>query len=195
MAHQEQQQFFESVKNKFPNKFKNVKVLDIGSLDINGNMRHFFEQPYYYVGLDLDHGPNVDVVCPGHLYDCGFQFDVVISGECFEHDLYYEETIRNMIRLLKVGGLMVFTCASEGRDEHGTVRTTPENAPFLEKYGEEWANYYKNLKEDDIRKCIDVEAIFSSHEFVENKQAHDLYFWGIKGSNDLRQKNSTGAET
>jgi len=180
MAHKQQQDFFESVKSQFPKMFSNVRVLDIGSLDINGNTKHFFDQPYYYVGLDLDEGPNVDLVCPGHLYECGFQFDVVMSSECFEHDMYYEETIRNMVRLLKSGGIMIFTCASAGRDEHGTVKTTPENAPFLEKYGEEWGNYYKNLTEFDIVNCIDIEETFSTWNFITNKEACDLYFYGIK---------------
>ena len=68
MSHFQQQEFFKRVKNHFPNYFNDVKVLDIGSLDINGNIKHLFSHPYYYVGLDLANGPNVDVVCPGHLY-------------------------------------------------------------------------------------------------------------------------------
>ena len=40
MSHKEQQDFFESVKNKFPQHFTDVRVLDIGSLDINGNTNY-----------------------------------------------------------------------------------------------------------------------------------------------------------
>jgi SAM-dependent methyltransferase len=180
MAHDQQQTFFQSVKNRFPHLFTDVRVLDIGSLDINGNTRHFFQQPYYYIGLDLAEGPNVDVVCPAHLYDCGFKFDVVISGECFEHDMYYARSLNNMVNLLKSGGLMVFTCASDGRPEHGTLRTTPENAPFLSQFSEEWGNYYKNLNESDIRKVLDINNLFSLFEFQYNPETCDLYFWGIK---------------
>ena len=67
-----------------------------------------------------------------------------------------------MVKLLKSGGLMVFTCASTGRHEHGTLRTTPDNAPFLGDISEKWANYYKNLTEDDIRSVIDVNDIFNN---------------------------------
>ena len=130
MAHNAQQDFFELVKNKFPKHFTNVRVLDIGSLDINGNTRRLLKQPYYYIGLDLDKGPNVDVVCPAHLYDSGFQFDNIMSGECFEHDMFYETSLQNIIRLLKPGGLFVFTCASTDRPEHGTLRTSPTFIPF-----------------------------------------------------------------
>lgn len=186
MAHQHQQDFFNKVKSKLPHYFTDVKVLDIGSLDINGNTRHFFHHPFYYVGVDLCKGNNVDVVSPGHLYDSGFQFDVVTSSECFEHDMYYDRTIKNMIRLLKPGGLMIFTCASEdrvkniGRPIHGTLTYKPQDAPFLNNMSEEWANYYKNLTEEDIRNVVDINNTFSSYEFEFEETSFDLYFWGIK---------------
>ena len=37
MAHKEQWIFCEKVKAKFPQSFKEIKVLDIGSFDVNGN--------------------------------------------------------------------------------------------------------------------------------------------------------------
>lgn len=183
MAHKEQQDFFEMVSSNFPNHFTNVKVLDIGSLDINGNTRRLLKQPYYYTGLDLDKGPNVDVVCPAHLFDCGYQFDLIMSGECFEHDMFYKYSLINIIKLLKSGGLFVFTCASTDRPEHGTLRPSPENAPFLAEYGEEWCNYYKNLTEYDIREVLYIEEIFKDFYFQESFSGYignDLYFWGIK---------------
>lgn len=179
MAHKQQQDFFTSVKNKFPHLFNNIKVLDIGSLDINGNNRHLFENSEY-IGLDLDEGPNVDVVCKAHIYKPDFKFNVVISGECFEHDIFYDKTILNMVELLEDNGIMIFSCASTGRPEHGTIKTSPENAPFLLKFGEEWGNYYKNIDELDVRKVIDVDSIFSNYEFIYQEETCDLYFWGIK---------------
>jgi SAM-dependent methyltransferase len=185
MAHKSQQLFFQSVKKKYPSFFTDVKILDIGSLDINGNIKHLFKQPYYYIGVDLFEGKNVNVVCPGHLYDSGFQFDIVVSGECFEHDMYYGRTIQNMVKLLKPGGLMMFTCASTGRAEHGTLNTTPKDAPFLASMNPKWANYYKNLTEDDIRSVINIDEHFMVNEysFAEKPSGfggNDLYFYGIK---------------
>jgi SAM-dependent methyltransferase len=180
MAHAYQQDFFTRVKRAYPQYFTDVKVLDIGSLDLNGNAKHFFTFPYYYVGVDLGEGKNVNVVCPGHLFDCGFQFDVVMSAECFEHDMYYARTLQNMVRLLRPGGLMVFTCASDGRPEHGTLKSLPQDAPFLNNISEKWGNYYKNLNETDIRLVMDVNNIFSSFNFEYERTSHDLYFWGIK---------------
>lgn len=183
MAHLNKQNFISRVKKRFPNFFTDVKVLDIGSLDVNGNNKIFFQHPYFYTGVDLQPGSNVDVVSPGHLYSSGFRFDVVMSTECFEHDIYWARTLTNMINLLRSGGLLVFTCASTDRPEHGTLRTSPENAPLLNEMGDEWANYYKNLNENDIRSVIDVTRIFSDFEFEESFSGYvgnDLYFWGLK---------------
>ena len=123
MAHKLQQDYLEKVKQLHPKYFSDVKILDIGSLDINGNNKFVFEHPYYYIGLDLGEGPNVDVICPGHLYDSGFLFDVTISTECFEHDPEYDQSLIKIYSMLKPNGLFVFTCASTGRAEHGTRKS------------------------------------------------------------------------
>jgi hypothetical protein len=180
MSHLQQQSFFKRVKHHLPKYFSDVKILDIGSLDVNGNIKHIFDHPYHYVGLDLAEGPNVDVICPGHLYKSGFLFDVVTSAECFEHDMYYAKTLLNMFKLLRSGGLMIFTCASTGRPEHGTLRSQPEDAPFLSGIDEKWGNYYKNLTEDDIRSVMDINNEFTDFSFQYEPSSCDLYPWGIK---------------
>lgn len=162
MAHPSQIYFCQNVKKQFPNHFKNVSVLDIGSLDINGNNRYLFEN-YTYVGVDLGVGPNVDVVSRGHLYKSDQLFDVVISTECFEHDEYYDLTIKNMYKLLKSGGIFLFTCAAPGRPEHGTLKSSNEAVPFVCELND----YYKNLSEIDIRKVIHVDNLFSKYDFFQ----------------------------
>lgn len=182
MAHPNQQAFFREMKEKFPSFFSNVRVLDIGSLDINGNLKQLFNEPNY-IGVDVGEGPNVDVVSKGHEYDSDELFDVVVSAECFEHDMYYDKTIKNMIRLLKPGGLMIFSCASTCRPEHGTLRSRPQDAPLLNQIDEEWKNYYKNLDESDIREVVNIEETFHKFHFREGFngwRGNDLYFWGIK---------------
>ena len=109
MAHPEQSQYFRSVKNRFPGKFTNCSVLDIGSLDINGNNRYLFTN-YKYVGVDIGPGKNVDVVSRGHEYKSDTLFDIVISSECFEHDEFWPLTMQNGINLLKSGGLFLWRC-------------------------------------------------------------------------------------
>jgi SAM-dependent methyltransferase len=172
MAHVEQAEFCNYVKSKYLEKFKGCSVLDIGSLDINGNNRYLFED-YTYIGVDLGEGKNVDVISRGHEFKSSELFDVVISTECFEHDEFYPLTINNMYNHLKSGGLFIFTCATEGRAEHGTRRTSPKDAPFV-------GDYYKNLVESDVREIIDIDEKFEKAEFLSRRNPSDLYFWGIK---------------
>jgi SAM-dependent methyltransferase len=176
MAHPEQQVWCKYVKVLHPQFFKGVDVLDIGSLDINGNNRYLFED-YTYTGVDIGEGKNVDVVSKGHEFKPDKLYDVVISTECFEHDKYWKETIRNCIDLLKPGGLFLFSCATTGRQEHGTSRTTPQDSPFTHK---EFNDYYMNLTEYDIRQIQGFDNSFTEMKFGTNKFTKDLYFYGIK---------------
>ena len=179
MAHQEQIQFCNKIKNIFPNFFIYKKILDVGSLDINGNNRYLFDN-CIYTGIDVAPGNNVDIVTLGHEFKGENNFyDVIISTECFEHDMHYNKTIKNIIRMLKPGGLFLFTCATTGRREHGTIRSSPADAPLLNNLPD-WCDYYKNLTEKDIKDIISLENIFDKYEFSTNDHSHDLYFYGIK---------------
>jgi SAM-dependent methyltransferase len=177
MAHTEQRNFCKYVADKHPSFFTKVRVLDVGSLDVNGNNRWLFTD-VLYTGIDVDNGPNVDIVSKGHEYNApdGF-FDTIISTECFEHDMFYKETLLNIVRLVRPGGMFLFTCASTGRPEHGTRTHDKGSAPLLKG---EWEDYYKNLAEEDIREVLNVDEIFSEYEFGVNHNSKDLYFYGIK---------------
>ena len=170
MSHQAQLDFVASLRFKFPEYFVGEYVLEIGSLNINGSIRPFFEK-CTYVGVDLGEGADVDVVARGEdlTYDDG-DFDVVASCECFEHNPEWVATLENMIRM--ASGLVFFSCATTGRKEHGTRRTSPWDAPFC-------GDYYRNLTEEDVRQEIDL-SVFKRYEFSTNSDCHDLYFWGIK---------------
>jgi len=181
MAHQQQKDFCIKVKDIYPEFFKNKKVLDIGSLDINGSNKDLFED-CDYIGIDVGEGKNVDIVSVGHLFDAPDNyFDTIISTEVFEHDMYYEKTIQNIIRMLKPGGLFLFTCASTGRAEHGTRRSDGSLAAPLLIFNDEWADYYKNLTLDDIKNIKEFQTHFHDGVFAYNGESFDLYFYGIKG--------------
>lgn len=89
MAHPQQKEFCLKVKSLFPECFDNVNVLDVGSLDINGNNQYLFTNANY-LGLDIGPGPNVDIIKPVHIFAYQLQyheyFDVIISTEMLEHD-------------------------------------------------------------------------------------------------------------
>lgn len=179
MAHPEQFEFVEKLRGNFGYYFVNKKVLEIGSLDINGSLRSLFIQ-CDYTGVDLASGKGVDVVSLGHEFNQpNCTYDTVLSAECFEHDPYWHETFLNMIRLCKNSGLVFFTCATAGRPEHGTKNSLPDSSPFT--VGKGW-DYYKNLTEQDFREKIDFDKIFNYYGFEVDDRNHDLYFWGIKAT-------------
>ena len=182
MAHYEQQQFCQKIKDTFPKYFSKKRVLDIGSLDINGNNR-FLLDDCNYIGLDVGEGPNVDVIRVAHLYEApNEQFDLIISTEVFEHDMYYQESVQNIIRMLKPGGAFLFTCASTGRPEHGTINSDGgEAAPLLLQISKDWSNYYKNLTKSDFITIPGFTEAFPDGFFEYNPNPGDLYFFGVKG--------------
>lgn len=177
MAHAQQRAFIERVVHSHPRHFESSTVVEIGSLNINGTVRDYFVDPVQYVGVDLAEGACVDMVCDGQDVDLpSDSCDVAISTECFEHNPNWRETFLNMVRMTRPGGLVIFTCATTGRAEHGTARTTPHDSPFTVAQG--WT-YYRNLTADDFLD-LGLTDLFRQYEFDVNAASHDLYFYGIK---------------
>lgn len=178
MSHREQQIFVYELKNQQARFFNSKKVLEIGSLNINGSIREFFTD-CNYTGLDLSEGPDVDIVCEGQSFsEPDNSYDVTCSVSCFEHNPFWLETFKNMIRLCVPGGLIFFTVPTTGAPEHGTSKNNPECSPFTIQKG--W-NYYKNLTEKDFTDSLDFNSYFLSYNF--SIQGPDLCFWGIKKTN------------
>lgn len=177
MSHKEQRDFIKSILDKYPSYFNDCDVLEIGSLNINGTVRDFFTN-CEYIGLDVAEGKDVDIVCQGQDFDAPQNsFDTVISCEAMEHNPYWEETFLNMINVCKSDGLIVMTCATTGRMEHGTSSSSPKDSPLTIDIG--W-DYYNNLEEKDFTLNIDFESKFKEYSFLKNENSHDLYFFGIK---------------
>jgi outer membrane protein assembly factor BamD (BamD/ComL family) len=178
--HWEAFSFFDEIHLSSLIETENPSVLDIGSYDVNGCLRGLISSPNY-VGLDLMAGPNVDAVASGADYTSSSKFELTLSCECFEHNPHYMETFENMVRLTKPGGLVVFTCATTGREEHGTARTTPYSSiASNETYG----NYYKNLTKSDFAADY-LQAHFSEWLFFTNHFSSDLYFIGHRDTGSL----------
>ena len=118
------QKFYE---NYCYENIKNKKILDVGSYDVNGTMKPIFEQGQY-IGLDMEEGPNVDVV--GRAQEIPFIedfFDIVISSSCFEHDDMFWVSFKEMCRVLKPGGYMYIQA--------------PQNGPYHGWPGDNWRFY------------------------------------------------------
>jgi SAM-dependent methyltransferase len=178
--HPEAVDFLLFVKKIFNEFFIEKMVLDVGSGDINGNNKFLFENCEYN-GNDVIQAPNVTIV--SKTKDLPFSdntFDTIISTECFEHDPEYKESFVKIYNMLKPGGLFCFTCASTGRPEHGTRRTTPNDSYGTIGNLEDMSDYYKNLTEIDLNDVLSLHSMFSVWDTYYNYSSCDLYFVGIK---------------
>lgn len=188
MAHIEQLEFFAQCFESFPEIFKTntSKVIDIGSLDINGGPHLLLDSNY--IGCDIGSGPNVDLVCPSQ--ELGFDlltFDAAISSECFEHNAFWKESLGQMARLTRRGGVVIWSAAGIGRAEHGTSRSKDNgiSAPFVATSND----YYRNLDAQTASRAIFHQGWYSHFAFFENRKANDLYFIGLRhGASDAQKK-------
>jgi SAM-dependent methyltransferase len=122
----------EKFAKKYIPNLEGIKILDVGSYDVNGTMKPIFERAQY-VGLDMEAGPNVDVVGVSHDIPFGKdEFDVVISSSCFEHDDMFWISFQEMCRVLKPGGYMYIQA--------------PSNGPYHGWPGDNWRFYIDSWK-------------------------------------------------
>jgi SAM-dependent methyltransferase len=180
--HREVIRFLLETKSALPQYFENTRVLEIGSRRIGDQptVKQAFKN-CEYIGVDISDGPGVDWIGKGHEFKSKELFDVVVSCECFEHDPYWDKTVTNMINHLKWNGLLIFTCASTGRPEHGTRKSSPHSSPATVEI-EGWADYYRNLTENDFKLIVPefTNGTMVSGMWVNNEASRDLYYRGWK---------------
>lgn len=95
-----------------------IRVLDIGSYDMGGTYKQIFENlHYHYTGMDMVEGPNVDLV-PEDIYHWKEieeeTFNLVISGQVFEHIEYPWLTMQEIARVLKPSGFCILIAPNSG---------------------------------------------------------------------------------
>lgn len=164
--HPEQRDFCERIKRRWPHLFDQRRVLDVGSLDVNGNNRDLFAGGSY-IGVDIITGPGVDVVCPVHEFNGG-PFSTILSTEMLEHDQHAAASVHRMIELLTPDGLLLLTCATTGRPEHGTRECHPDDSPGT-------LGFYRNIPAGELA------AVLSRSFRCWSVEVHhgDLYAWGL----------------
>ena len=134
------------------------RVLEVGSLDINGSLREYITslKPAGYVGCDIVPGKGVDTICAAegliHIYRVE-TFDIVISTEMLEHVKDWRSAIYNMKHVCAKGGHILITTRSRGFSKH--------NHP----------HDFWRFEEEDMR------AIFADFEIIKTEK--DIYAPGI----------------
>lgn len=120
-----------------------LKILDVGAAAIEGAVTYrdiFATSRWQYLGLDMGTAANVDLAVkdPYHWSELeDASFDVVISGQAFEHIEWPWLTIMEVARVLKPAGLAAITAPSGGhvhRYPTDCWRYYPDGLPALAKY-------------------------------------------------------------
>ncbi len=193
MSHPAQRKFCKMVRRLFPDHFRNVSVVDVGSLHINGNNRGLFRQSTVN-GIDVIKGRNVDLVGKAHEVIPNLtpikvinwyglnpfypkrkmivqkSFDTIISTEALEHDSTWVDTLDAIYKAVRPGGLILITCAGDGRAEHGTSKVRPQDSPGTN-------DYYKNVS-NEMFAGIYQPSMFKDYYLRQFNT--DLQFYGIK---------------
>jgi SAM-dependent methyltransferase len=164
--------FFQHVKDNFPDYFLNKKILNVG-----------FAYPSKYLFTNCELTNLKPYNSKQLLNECSY--DTIISSGWFEHDPHYATSMLNIYKLLKPGGLFLFTCAGLGRNEHGTFRTIERYVYGTNNTNDYLSHYYKNLELNDIANVIDLKQAFAFYKAYYNVNPYDFYFFGIKNGNGL----------
>lgn len=114
-SYKKMEEFIDNYLDKY--KDKQIQILDVGSRNVNGTYKPLFSDPNWnYVGCDITAGNNVDIVLAEPYNWKNIEsnsYDVVISGQAFEHIEYFWITILEIARVLKSGGYVCIIAPSK----------------------------------------------------------------------------------
>lgn len=141
-----------------------TQVVEIGSRNINGGVRHLFNG-CDYVGVDLLDGPGVDKV--GDIIDLADSLtaDCVVSTEALEHHPDPRSVIAAAARILPDRGVLIATMAGPGRQSHSGLIEGPVQA----------GEHYRNIEPGELRSWLDGWAVVEV-----DQHGADLRCWAIK---------------
>lgn len=157
---------FNLFKKTYLGKFDNPKIIDIGSLNVNGTLKNEIDFKSEYIGLDLTNGENVDICL-----ESPYQFpidsnsvDIVVSVSTFEHIEFFWETFSEVLRILKPNGLFFLNVPASGpfhRHPIDSWRFYPDAASSLVKWGKQ--------------KGFNAELLESfTHDYSNNEATNDF---------------------
>ena len=109
------QNFFDTYADAFDSN-TNVRIVEIGSQDVNGSLRSTAPSNFEYVGVDFVAGKGVDVILTDP-YTLPFEddsADIILSSSCFEHSEMFWLVFLEILRVLKPKGLLYLNVPSNG---------------------------------------------------------------------------------
>jgi SAM-dependent methyltransferase len=130
------QRFFQT----YANGASGLKILDLGSQDVNGSLRTVAPPGCEYVGVDFADAKGVDVVLTDP-YKLPFEdesFDICVSANCFEHSEFFWLSFLEIVRVLKPEGLFYLDVPFNGAFHRYPVdcwRFYPDSGMALRNWG------------------------------------------------------------
>lgn len=107
--------FFDTYSESFKDQSL-VKIVEIGSQNVNGTLRSVAPTEFEYVGVDFVEGDGVDIILDSP-YLLPFKtdsVDIVLSSSCFEHSEMFWLVHLEILRILKPSGLFYLNVPSNG---------------------------------------------------------------------------------
>jgi len=152
----------------------NIKVLEIGSYNVNGSARSLLDQTDYW-GIDFVAGPGVDEVLDKawgikDINQRWHQYDLIISTEQLEHDPMPWVTISSFYGLLKPKGLALVTARGFSLGRNNQVITC---------YGYHAEAHFKDywrFSQDGVRALCDL-AMLRIKELVMDSDLNSPGFF------------------
>lgn len=126
--------------NTYLKDAKNLKIVEIGSQNINGSLREGCPPGNEYVGLDFATGNGVDIVLQD-AYSFPIEnesVDIVLSSSCFEHAEFFWLSFLEVQRILKPNGLFYLNVPSNWQFHRYPVdcwRFYPDSSIALQNWG------------------------------------------------------------
>lgn len=121
-------QAFEYVQRTIPRLALSPRtVVEIGSRDVNGSVRHLFPGTTY-TGLDVLPGPGVDIIADGADWLPADPVDLVLCLETLEHTPHPHRVVANALGMLRPSGGLIVTAATEPRAPHSGIDGGPLRA-------------------------------------------------------------------
>lgn len=196
-AMQNCQSFFDAYTASFASR-AHVKVIEIGSQNVNGTLRDTCPNHFEYIGVDFQDAKGVDLVLqdPYLLPFENESIDVVLSSSCFEHSEMFWLVFLEILRVLKPNGLFYLNAPSTGSFHRYPVdcwRFYPDsgmalvnwakkngiNATMLESYiqkSHDWQDYVaiflkeENLSGEFPKRILDNKKDFENGQLMANNQ-------------------------
>lgn len=147
-----------------------LDVIEVGGQDVNGSIKHIFDEAKSYCCIDIVDGIGVDIVAPFEQWaftQAPNSCDLVVCLEVLEHASGWKQIIAGAQHLLRPGGRFVGTCATINREVHSALGAS-ELLPD---------EHYANVSPQDLSTEL---LRFSDWTIRVTREAMDIQWTAIK---------------